>query len=198
MAFEFKNWFFKQFPDYHQAIDTLPNGNGEGLFQRYLKAYGLELDNGFMPFITDFVNLVDVQSTQDKFLVHLAYIMGSPPSPDGDPVLYRRILAYAMSIYKVKGSSTSYKLFLNLMGITVTNIIESVPLKKITYDMDNIIYDKPTIAEIYDSECDQCSSYQIEYSDPTNAITVDIKNKALKLISFIEPINAIFNGWVKI
>lgn len=200
MAFLFKDWFFRQFPDYHQVEDSYKDVKGEGLLQRYLRTYGVELDEQFMPYIDNFIDLIDTQLTPNKYLPLLAYILGSPPSPDGDPVLYRKILAYIVSIYKVKGTKRSFELFFNLMGLRI-NLLEDTPKKKITYD-SGAIYDK-AIPEIYDSECDFCSGYYITYastsSNPNTFGTVSstLLSNAERVVYFLQPINAVFKGWIK-
>jgi hypothetical protein len=199
----FKDWFFRQFPDYLQDSDVSKNINGEGTFQRYTQIFGMELDENFMTYFNNFLDIVDVVKTDDKYLPAVSYILGSPPSPDTNPV-YRKILAYIISIYKVKGTKKAYQIFMNLLGLDI-DIIEEVPQKKITYDMPGITYDHQPSNYLYDTFCDNCSGYYITYSsinDTTNpplynVVSQDTLDKMISVLCFLEPINAKFKGLIR-
>jgi hypothetical protein len=199
----FKDWFFQQFPDYIQDSDVNQNALGEGTWQRYLRGYGMELDESFMPYFDNFLDIVDVVKTDDKYLPLVSFILGSPPSPDTNAT-YRKILGYIISIYKIKGTKRAYQIFMNLLGVEI-DIIEDMPNQKISYDMDGVIYDMlPTVYK-YDSFCDNCSGYYITYTstnDTTNpfiynAVPADTLAKIISVLCFLQPINATFKGLIR-
>jgi hypothetical protein len=187
---DFRDWFFRQFPEYHQVNDSYKDINGEGLLQRYLRGFGVELDEEFIPYIDSFIDIIDLEKCDDKFLPLIAYLLGSPPNMDGTYATYRKLLLYAIALYKVKGTIQAYNIIANILGMSIT-IQEAIPAKKITYDDDsNPHYDE---GFIYDSTCDNCSDYTIVYTGAVPQETLDAFDK---IRPFIEPINAHFAGFV--
>jgi phage tail-like protein len=195
---EFRDWFFEQFPEDAQINDSYKNTDGEGLLQRFLRVFGLDLDENVIPFIENFTDIIDYQKCDDKFLPLIGMILGNPPSFGGEPALFRKVLAYAVAIYKVKGTEQAYRILLGILGLKI-RILADLPLRRITYDDEtNPTYDNGEPDYQYDSECQFCSNYRIAYSysgDPDDI--PDILAKAESAICFIEPINAHFGGWVK-
>lgn len=185
----FKDFFYRQFPEQHQAEDPLKNGQGEGIWQRYLRTFGIELDENIKPFIDNFIDIIDLSLTDDKYLPLVGNILGDPPTT-GDNSIYRKILAYATAIYKVKGTEQAYRILFNLLGMEIDEFIYEVPKQKITYDMPGVRYDEDPIFT-YDTECQMCSTFTIKYTsisgDPISPETLEeIEN----LVGFIQPINA--------
>lgn len=197
----FKDWIFKQLPGDYQNSDPSKNGAGEGVLQRYLQTFGDELDEQFIPFVEDFMECLDLINCDDKYLPYISGILGYPPNINGIPETYRKILAYAIAIYKIKGTKKSYEIAFNLIGLEIT-FIEEVPRKKITYDNIPVaIYDEEP-SRRYDSECDYCSGYTISYTQ-TGAGVIPIATPietilewARKIICWLEPINAKFIGFI--
>ena len=192
---EFKDWFFEQFPEYYQTTDVNVDVNNEGTFKRYLRSFGLELDEQIMPYLRNFMDLIDVKDCDDIYLPMVAQILGAPPSMGSDNAVYRKVLAYAVAIYKVKGTKKAFQILLGILGLTITSI-ELIPKKKITYDMPNIIYDATPNPEVYDSVCENCSGYYIGYNID-GGIDEDLLDKAQSAICFLQPINAKFLGFVR-
>lgn len=190
---EFKDWFFKQFPEYHQNSDVNKNSQGEGTFQRYLQGFGLELDNEIMPYIHNFMDIVDIEKCDDKFLPLIATLLGNPPSFGPEADLYRKVLSYALAIYKVKGTKLSYKIFLGILGLTIS-IIEEEPARKTIYD--EVPPAKYDTGKKYDSACANCSNYWITYNLGNEPVDPELLVKAQKVICFLQPIHARFQGWV--
>lgn len=192
MSAFFKDWIFNQFPRYYQMNDTYKDGNGDGLWKRYLRVFGMELDENFVPYIDNFSDLFNILKCDDKFLPLIGAILGYPPSIDGTNETYRKVLAYAVAIYKIKGTANSFQILFNLLGLTI-NIIEDIPKKKVTYDAD-FFYDD---GNFYDSECDNCSGYWIQYySDVT--LTTEQLAAITNIVNFLNPINAQFLGMVPV
>jgi hypothetical protein len=109
--------------------------------------------------------------------------------------VYRRVLAYAVAIYKIKGTAKSYELLFNLLGLNI-KIQEELPALAVQYD-SNFIYDD---GKTYDEDCATCSYYTILYYDPTdplNPVPPEILLKFDLVICFLEPINARLRGYVR-
>lgn len=191
---EFKDWFFKQFPEVYQSGDSYKDTSGEGLLQRYLRTFGLELDDEIVPYIINFSDIWDYQVCEAKFLPLIATLLGSPPSFDSDADNYRKVLAYAVAIYKVKGTIRAYQIMMGIMGFSI-DILFDDPKVKITYD-EPVIYDEEPDPEQYDSECDYCTDYWIAYNKDNEVADPDILAKLANVICFLQPINAKFQGWI--
>lgn len=205
MANFFKDWIFNQLPKVHQVGDTLyKDVNGDGLLKRYLRVPGMELDANFMPFMDNFLNLIDLIQCDDKFLPLIGGILGYPPSISGDNPTYRKVLAYAVAIYKVKGTLKSFQILFNLIGLDI-DIKEAVPKKEVKYDLDPAaIYDNNNI---YDSDCDHCSGFWILWrptANPCNIFNGDLGSFSASvlasinnIICFLTPINATYLGIIR-
>lgn len=186
----FKDWIFNQLPRYHQKTDNYKDAQGNGLLKRYLRSVGDELDEEFIPYMENFIDLIDFMTCDDKYLPLIGGILGYPPSIDGLNSTYRKILAYAVVVYKIKGTFKSYQIVFNLLGINIT-IEEIMPKKKITYDLPVPKYDAdPTY--IYDSECDRCGIYNLKYKFQAGfgPMTSTILGYIQNIICWLEPINA--------
>jgi hypothetical protein len=200
MAFSFRDWIFNRFPYFYKAEDTYKDGAGEGLWERYCRNYGLELDEEIVPELEDYLDILEPLTTDSKFLNHIAYRLGNPPDIFNDESIYRRLLTIVFSIYKIRGTSRSYELLFALLGFSVTPIA-NFP-EDLLYD-DGHEYDEPdTFGEIlqYDQVCDNCVEYSLLISaiegcyNPESEIDFAsiFANMVLfqKLACFIEPINA--------
>lgn len=198
----FKDWLFGKLPQYFKDNDTYVDLNGEGLLERYLRNYGDELDENIMPFINDFLDLFDAAKCQATLLPHLSFLLGIPITIDDTEATYRKVLKYAIQLYKVKGTEPSYQMLFNFIGLDIS-VIEDTPQTPVTYDADPMyIYDEPTGVRQYDTSCASCSGYTIAYNanlDPLNPNSVSpaLLTIAQKIICYLQPINATFKGFAK-
>lgn len=140
--------------------------------------------------------------TDDKFLPYIAYYLGSPVDVNGMAETYRKIVNYAVAIYKVKGTRKSYELLFNLLGLKVIVREDKVNPGKIyddglSYDTEDLTYDQGCetcsgyMVIYYDKEIGDCSHEQFSILDPT--IIANIRN----IVSFLEPINATLRDIVR-
>jgi phage tail-like protein len=75
------------------------------------------------------VDLFDAIKVDEKYLPQLAYSLGTPIGIDNSPDTYRKILAHAVEIYKVKGTKDIIPIIIYyLIGVDI-NIIEELPKK---------------------------------------------------------------------
>jgi len=198
MAFTFKGFIWDLFMKgsyRYKELDTNKDINGKGTFERYINTIEDEIDEEIYPYIRDFMDIFDTLTVDSKYLPYISYFLGEPPSANGDTDIYRKILAYAVRIYKIKGTLESYQLLFNLYGLTV-DIVEAMPRKGATYDMVSVIYDDNWT---YDQNCEHCTCYYIYYKPIDQAhnqlnvdlaIPLEIINLINRIVCFIQPINA--------
>lgn len=183
-------------PEYLLENDSHKNSDGKGLLERFMQNFGEEIDEELYPFLTDFLdNLLNPLLCDPKYLIHISFILGLPPTIDNNTATYRRILMYAVQIYKLKGTKKSYQLLFNLIGINI-EILEETPRKSARYD-DGLFYDDNNN---YDQDCDNCSYYTILYYDPLNPldpVPQPVLDLFSKIICFVQPINAKLRGYVR-
>lgn len=194
----FKDWFWSKLPLHFHKDDTYLDLNDEGVLQRYLRNFGMELDEGIKPFIDNFMDLFDAMKCRVDLLPQLSFILGLPVNLDNTEATYRRVLAYAVAIYRIKGTAKSYKAIFNLLGLSI-QIIEDDPKGNDTYDADANFqtYDASTLPvepapdEIFYDSQNFCSTYTIAYNNAGNTpVDPALLELAKAAICSIQPINA--------
>lgn len=187
------DFFFSFLPAYYKINDTYKDGEGRGLLQRYLSAFDPVVLDVVFPNIENYLDITDAQTCNPKYLVHIADALGNPPDVFGDDNKYRNLLSYIVTVYKIKGSIASYKLFFDILGFY--SEIDEIPLLNKTSLYDNGgEYDSDEFLSEYDRNlCQTCSYYDITlyYKDIDNYnIDQTIINNIREAIKFNEPINA--------
>lgn len=184
--------FNKHFSSYFHEEDSYKDINGEGLLERFVKVFGLEIDTLTIPSITGLGDLYNSLVIGDNLLAHLSKMMGSLPITFGYDTYYRRLVKYTIDINKLKGTVAGYQLLFSMLGVSCSiNQIE--PVKR--YYDTGILYDT---GYQYDTNCDVCSDYEITLLDPDDncpEIGQSVLNQEyyqilMKLIQYNEPINA--------
>tara|TARA_R110001599_G_scaffold15757_6_gene65431 strand:+ start:29412 stop:30176 length:765 start_codon:yes stop_codon:yes gene_type:complete len=156
----FSDWFFSKLPFIYKENDTYVDSNGEGLLERYLEIFGLEIDDGLQSQIDDYLDIVDPILCEPQYLRHISYTLGTPPDFFQNEAQYRILLATIVSIYKIKGTLKALQALAGLFGFTV-NIIPILP-DCTRYDKGvKVIYDDGLI---YDTCCLPCKYYNLLWS----------------------------------
>lgn len=199
----FQKFLFGQLPLYYKIQDTYKDQNDEGLFERYLEIFGLELDQELMPLVDDYLRIVDPFDTDDKYLTTLGYTLGSPPDLLGNPANYAKLLAYIIQVYKIKGTARALQLLFSLLGFNIS-VVEYPPSQTVLLDDSNILDDNKTL----DSGCPGCSDYEVVVntlltpgssicsSSAYGVVTPQILPTFIKIIEFNQPINADLIGLI--
>lgn len=202
----FKDFIFGKLPNYYKINDTYKNLDplslDRGLLERYLEIFGLELDNNVIPLIQNYLDEIDPTTIDPQYLTTLGYTLGSPPDLSGSSSTYAKLLAYIISVYKIKGTIQAYTLLFALLGYTVT-IVES-PLPEEIYFDEGFLFDN---GGIFDEGCPCCSDFSIIVSalittgggctSPTFAsISPSLLPTFEAIVEFNQPINANFIGIV--
>ena len=192
----FKKFLYDQFPVFIKRDDTLKDLTGKGLFERYFDIFGEEIDDVIFPEADQYLDIIDITINDSKFINHVSDTLGRPPDIFQDEDIYRKLLVFIVTVYKVKGNIDSYQLFFSLLGFNVS-IIEHFQ-KDIKYDV-GLLYDfNPDGDVLHDNDCPSCTDYSLVFSsvndDPTipiiNSIDEPTLNLLRQVIFFNEPINA--------
>ena len=205
MVTKFKHWFFNRLPLYFKQTDNYKDPiSGEGLLERYLQTFGMELDEEVVNYADGYISgtsldvniksVIDPLTCDPKFLLHIAHTLGNPPDLLQATSTYRKLLRYILAYYKVKGTKRSYEIFFALLGWNVS-IIEYEPGDTRYDDNPNDLYDTD---KHYDGDCASCSDYEIlitplnnDCTNPTiQFIDQTILDLLWEVIKFNEPINA--------
>ena len=189
---DFNTYFFDLLPHYFKSNDNYKDINNKGLLERYLGIFGVEIKDEIIPKLENYLINVDPYQCDEKFLNDISYTLGNPPDIFGNPTLYRKLLSTIISVYKIKGTIRSYKLFFSLLGFEI-DIIE-YPNKDLYYDDFNL-YDTDIL---YDTICQPCSFYSIVFWSKEDDCSIPLINpidkptldKLKAIIFFNEPINA--------
>lgn len=186
----FESFIFSAFPARYKADDTYKDINGRGVLERYTMALGKELDDELIPLIEAVLDVTNPELAPSSHLNHISDSIGNPPDIFFDDSKYRKLLAYAFTLYKIKGTLESYYLMLELLGFNVT--ITEHP-QSIGY-WDELVYDEGS----YDSGCLSCTEYSLglayasdDCTVPTiNPIPQTIIDIIEQIVVFLEPIHA--------
>lgn len=192
-SFRFRDYLFGLLPVYFKRNDTYKDKDDKGLLERYLMVFGNELDYQVIPKITCYLHAIDAAVCDAKFLDPLSQSLGNPPDIFQDDEIYRNLLQYVVTFYKIKGTIASYKLFFAILGYDVE--IEELP-----HEDDDSFYDSEAEYDTgeerhtYDrNACLVCYYYNINIKplDPNAQLVVSTSNlnKLKEAIYFNEPIN---------
>lgn len=193
-----KDIIWGYFPHWYHQSDTYKDGNGKGLFQRYLEAFGNEWDEELLPKLEDIRDTNDVLTVNSDLLRHLSWFLGNPPDMVYHDAKYRLLLRYLHGINKYKGNEEGYKRIFAILGISVTLIIHE--LTDYRYDNPELNYDDNQNLHRYDSECPSCTDYSIQLNDDEGYVTGLLQgdyasgtqliiNILMAMIKYVEPIN---------
>lgn len=142
----FKDYVFRNlFPYYYRENDTYKDSSGKGILERFIEVCAEYFDNQIMPDIDNLMDIIDVDKTSNEFLNYIwqyfdyipyaygAVITGTTSTssilndinqfPKADS---RRILKYAISLFKIRGTSDFYRILGRFYGVTIE--IEEVPV----------------------------------------------------------------------
>jgi phage tail-like protein len=194
----FADHLFAKLPYLYKQLDTYKDTADEGLLERYLRTFGLEIDEEITPQIENYLDQVNPLLANENILSHIAYTLGRPPDFFDDPDKYRKLLSVLVTLYKWKGTAKSYEALFGLFGLGIL-ITENYP--------EDYIYDSTFTFDsekIFDHVCISCVEYDIDYWNIEDDCTVpefgDVDESVLavfnQILCWIEPINATLNELV--
>lgn len=167
----FRDFFFGQLPAYFKKEDTYVDNAGEGLLERYLRNFGLELDDEVIPPLENYIDEVSPLLANDQFLPHIAYSLGRPPDFFNDITLYRKILHFIIRIYEIKGTERALQAMFGILGFSVSIIpVDDICVRYdsgFIYDNDNPLTTDDEGAHYDTGCCEPCRRYTLVYNaDP--------------------------------
>ena len=196
MAFNFYtpqgvDYIFSLFPDYYVEADTYKDVNGEGLLERYCRSFDQELEE-IKPFVDDILLLLQPLLSNGKYLSYQSGNVGNIPLTSNLEI-NKRLTAWAVSLFRIKGCASSYELLFRLFDYQV-KVIENFNDSRTAYDIEEpevVRYDAEEF--YYDNGCPACIEYSLEYVNYTNPMELmpeEIEDVIRGLICFIQPIDA--------
>lgn len=194
---DFKEFIWDLFPTFYHEHDTYKTPEGKGITQRFIKCFGIELDEEVVKFLDEehedyFLNNIEALKTKSNLLPAIKAHLGNPPSIFSGAD-YNKMLQYIVPIYKIKGTELSYTLFINLIGFNLS-LIEHEPedgVEPYLYDVQPIyLYDQGDIYDVYDDLGIWCSEYSLLLTSAENTVTEEAMDRLRDIIGFLEPINA--------
>lgn len=163
----FQDYIFNSLPSYYQNNDTYIDSEGKGILERFIGVCSEYLDKEVMPDIDNFMDCLDVDISNPIFLNYLweyfgffpyAYgviTYGKPYTEEnlkqwlkedrGYPLVdSRKLLKYAISLYKIRGTKLFYEVLGKFYGVTfnLSEVEEKVTkFSKNPLDGGSVIYD---------------------------------------------------------
>lgn len=194
MGINITNFFWENLPEGIKERDTYKDDDNRGVLERYLSIFGIELQQEAVPKLENLINELDPETASDIFLSEIAYMVARPKDILEDIGIYRTVLIQIISLYKIKGTTKSYQLFFNLLGMNAT-LEEHFPPPNV-YDGDLIYDDDSGDAQKYDqTECEVgCIEYTINYSNQPGKtiapLTGQLRINVIDILEeFLQPID---------
>lgn len=146
--FKFKEWLFSNFfPSYYKENDTYKDENGKGILERFIEVCSEYFDDNITPNIDNLLDQIDPDTAQGLFLNYIWEYFGYLPFAWGvlignndedwdfskDQVSRwmntltafpkadaRKMLKYAISLYKIRGTEAFYQILGRFYGVQFT------------------------------------------------------------------------------
>lgn len=144
----FQTHIFNELPYYYQHNDTYKDSEGKGILERFIGVCANYFDTEVMPDIDNFMDCLDVDRANPIFLNYIWEYFGFFPYSygiitHGEPYTkenfkkwmkesrgypasdYRKILKYAISLYKIRGTKKFYEILGRLYFVKIS-LVESI------------------------------------------------------------------------
>lgn len=177
-----KQKIFKLFGPYEKRIDSNKDNNGKGTLERYMEAYGDDIDTNIIPLIENLVqNIFDPEKSFARFLdyhentrgsVFISFFRGSQNPDEAAKTEWtrRRILKHIEKLTLIKGTKKCYEILLRLFDPTIENITFTEYYQENRYDSDKLYDD----ANRYDTTiCSECPQYSIDITTQAISVIID-------------------------
>jgi len=195
-----KDKIFKLFGSYEKRLDSNKDSNGKGTLERYMEAYGDDIDTNIIPLIENLVqNLFDPERLLTRFIDYNEHAKGvgslfltvnsSQPNAQAQMEwMRRRILKHIEKFHLIKGTQLCYKLLIRLFDPSVQTVTITEYFKENRYD-SNKEYDNNYN---YDTSiCAECPEYSIDIAtqNTSSMPTADFIKSLKTIISYNHPID---------
>lgn len=184
----FQTYIFRDLPYYYQHNDTYKDSEGKGILERFIGVCAKYLDEEVMPDIDNFMDCLDVDVANPIFLNYLWEYFGFFPYSygvitHGEPYTqenlekwmkesrgyptadYRKLLKYAISLYKIRGTQKFYEILGRFYGVTFTltevddttkaSLVDAIGDGSVNYDMISY-FDTAGVRFDTETDCWEC------------------------------------------
>ncbi len=194
----FKDKIFSLLGPNEKRTDSNKNSSGKGTLERYMSAFGDDIDTNIVPLIENLVqNTTDIELMFTRFLdvqeetrgvLPLSFSRGSSDEEERikDEWMRRRLLLHIEKILAVRGTKKGFQLLFRLIDSTITVITINEAFSENFYDESE--FDDGLKFDV--SICSECPVYSIVIvSDGTTEPTDYIIKCAKSIIAFNQPID---------
>lgn len=210
------------------VITLLPEGDGKttpGILERFLEVCGNYFADDITPVIDNFLDIIDVDKASDIYLNYIWEFLGSIPYSygaiiKGDTIEsnvtsplskenipkadVRRVLKYAISLYKIRGTLDFYNILLRMYGFVSVETDDHTSQGGNTPSSSSLYYDNEVYYDnqnTYDSviDCQGCSEVNLTITTKDtwvdlpadNEDRLKIENRIFLLLNRFRPLNVI-------
>jgi len=184
--FSLKGIIFGLFGVDAKIKDSLKDGFGKGIWERYNESLGEDYDDNVHLLIINLIsNVIVPQTMLVRFIDIQNEALGDLPVPSTDVKIKRKILQHFNTLGTIKGTVKSYSMLFSFIGVTLVSTTDVSPGFGWDHDTATLDDDDRT----FDSNASSCSFYSLEL---TGASPIDTELEgAINIINnYLIPINA--------
>lgn len=185
ILFLLQDIMFKRLGRKAKVNDSYKDDQGRGIWERYFLALAQDFDVNFWPLVENFLdNTIVPDTVMDRFIAYLEEQLGNDVKLYDDIDKRRRLLAFIIRLYQVKGTARSYEILLKTMGFDGVVIEEHTGASTLDSDV--------TLDDVFRT-LDSAESGSTEYSlylTGSFTLTQDDRTRIRKIVKFCEPITA--------
>lgn len=180
-----KHYIFPLFGVNAKVKDTYKDAYGKGINERYQEAIGETYDDELQDLIDLFLDRTIIAETMlSRMIPYMEYNLGNPVVVLDSVSMRRKILKFAQHIYNIKSTQKSYEVLLKLLGFN-TVIVEEFADNE-GFDSDLTLDDD---FRTFDGSNKACNFYSVHLTGGV-AITQTVYDAIIRIIEYLEPINA--------
>lgn len=193
----FKNKIFGLFGSYEKIIDSNKDVTGKGSFERYMEAYGDDIDTNIIALIENLTqNLIDPELSFARFLDYheavrgvlpLDFTRGEAVSQAENEWMRRRVLRHIEKLVQIKGTRKVYDVLFRLIAPTITVITIQEYFFEYRFDLHS--FDNNSFFD--SSICSECPEYSVDIiTSPVSAPSTDVVKSIQSIVKFNHPIDS--------
>lgn len=185
MNFTLTDKLFNYFGVSAKLNDTLKDGNGMGINERYQRSLGAGYDSNLQDLLDNVLDNIVVPATMKASLIPIMeYMLGNIVYITSNVAIRRKLIQFAHNLYNVKGTHKGYEIPLRMLGFETIEII--VASSGDSFDSGTFDDDFRT----FDSEDNcGCVKYRLILTGPV-FIDDAILEAVQRIVIFNEPVNA--------
>ncbi len=193
----FKDKIFSLFGSFEKLTDSNKNVDGKGSLERYIEAYGDDIDTNIIALIENLnQNLIDPELSFARFLDYseetrgvlpLDFTRGENATQADNEWMRRRILRHIEKLTLIKGTRKVYDVLFRLIAPTITTVTIQEYFTESQFDVDS--FDD---SALFDSSiCSECPEYSIDIvTNPVIVPSADTIKSIQSIVKFNHPIDS--------